>query len=52
MHALQVNNPACAQCGFKDTQAKGMGQPTRKDIEDGAGRVELYACPCCMAETR
>ncbi|CAL5219072.1 g835 [Coccomyxa viridis] len=47
-----VNNPACQRCGNKETQAKGMAQPSPEDLEHGAGRVELYACPSCLADTR
>ena len=49
---MQVNNPACHRCGNKETQAKGMTQPFPEDLEYGAGRVELYACPSCLADTR
>ena len=46
-----TDQPPCSFCGGK-TSNVGMGQPTPEEQADGAGRVELYQCTLCSAQTR
>ncbi|XP_062516335.1 peptide-N(4)-(N-acetyl-beta-glucosaminyl)asparagine amidase-like isoform X2 [Corticium candelabrum] len=45
------NQPNCSTCGGK-TEASGHGVPTPEERRHEAGRVELYRCCACGAETR
>lgn len=41
----------CPYCGG-ETRAAGSVQPTRSEVEQGAGRVELHRCILCPGERR
>lgn len=45
------NQPKCPTCNGK-TVSSGYGQPTPEEARYQAGRVELYRCSTCGAETR
>ena len=47
-----TNNPACAACGSGQTTCCGMAQPTMEEQSCLAGRVEIYECGSCGAQTR
>ena len=49
---LQVNSPACSQCGSQDMHATGAAQPTAEEAQSQAGRVEVHTCNACNCTTR
>jgi Transglutaminase-like enzymes, putative cysteine proteases len=47
-----VNNPPCELCGSSNTKCRHVrGAMTPDEKEGQAGRVEVYWCPTCNAET-
>lgn len=47
-----VNNPPCERCGGTDTTLVGGAAPTPAESAGKAGRVEVYKCKGCPAQTR
>lgn len=47
-----VNNPPCERCGATDTSLVGGAAPTPAEAAGKAGRVEVYSCKACQAQTR
>eukprot|EP00624_Nannochloropsis_granulata_P005984 evm.model.NODE_43026_length_43751_cov_20.433773.2 len=47
-----VNNPPCERCGATDTTLLGGAAPTPAESAGKAGRVEVYNCKSCQAQTR
>jgi len=47
-----VNNPPCERCGATDTTLVGGAAPTPTESAGKAGRVEVYSCKACPAQTR
>lgn len=47
-----VNNPPCERCGATDTTLLGGAAPTPAESAGKAGRVEVYTCESCQAQTR
>jgi hypothetical protein len=47
-----VNNPPCERCGATDTTLVGGAVPTPAESAGKAGRVEVYKCKACPAQTR